>query len=671
MPIDFAAVAARFGEQIAAQPHQLMLTAEQIRRVLIKRRDAARAVEGATRMFPIIRFEDGAVAVTLAASERGLLELSTPPPGFGAQIVAGGAALLGGLSNAWAPFGSDSQEGALGRFATSFDRALADLVASIERFEAPRREMFDPRATSGGDLVGLAALAWRTLVDASARGGDIMRFTAQVRSALSIARGSEGASARSGGLESPAPEAPQRSTSEFADVATSVLGGGVIVLGVLPELLEQILSAVWIRARAWVLDQLMGIEGAVLALRETLLRDATEGVIAFADQGIDIALAIQQIVGENIAFMLRFWRRIGTAFLEAVRDFVVGLGRFLSGLVEIMKTLPDVIAALTGFDLAALIGGTTAQFGVHVTAGQLTLDSLLDKDGRSINVGKAAHFWDLLDTAQAKVDDARRRAWPFFGEKFDKADRQIRRARRLVNELFPGWSGPGPHLIEIPAEGRKLDFKSNFPNLTELLFDPSRTSVVAFIEKLGRLTEFGTGEALRRARDRFGRLGVDFSREARSAAALGSESRYEHVRDAATGLAEAVFGDEVRAARARVSEPQGAGRALESWLAGGGFELIGQAIPAYVGELARHWYAQVEHGEEPTAPVLPTSPRILREHATVGRVALPRLSMHVPSDRALDAELADEVADRFALEMRAAYESSRRKLAELAALPGS
>lgn len=665
MPIDFAAVAALFSAQLAEQARRSLLSQKGILKVLVKRRDAARAVELATRMFPVIRFEEGAVAMTLASTQRGLLELTTPPLSFGDQLAAGATSFVDGVANAAAPFRSDSQEGAIGRFARSFDGALSDLIASIRRFEVPTREMFDPRDKSAGDVVGLAALAWRTLVEASQEGGDIERFTGQLGRALKIFRAPDPD-------DDPAqPPKPERSLGEMADGFTAWMLGGTVILGVLPELIGDLLSAAWFRVRAMVLDQFMGIERTVLDLRAAILRKAVEGLVAWADKAIDVVTAVEQIVAQNIAFMLRFWRRIGTAFVTGVKDFLIGLGEFLLGVVEIMKALPAAIAGLTSFDLSRLVDSATKEFGIHlVTGGSVTLDMLLDADGRRVNASKAARLSLDLDAAQWLADKLRKEAWPFFGGKFDKADRAIGRARRLVGLLFPGWK-TGGNVVDVPPEAPPLRFTSNFPNLYETLFGGGRAArVLGFVDRLRATAELGVSETMRRARDGIGRLGTEFDRAGRQAAQLGSSAEYERIRTGATAVADRVFGPEVQRARDSLSEPSALARALEGWLAGGGFELTGQAIPAYVAELGRHWREEVEHGEEPTALLTPTSPHILRQHATLGRVALPRLTMHVPAGRTLDADLAEEVAARFALQMRDAYGTGQRRLAELAAAPG-
>jgi hypothetical protein len=107
--------------------------------------------------------------------------------------------------------------------------------------------------------------------------------------------------------------------------------------------------------------------------------------------------------------------------------------------------------------------------------------------------------------------------------------------------------------------------------------------------------------------------------------------------------------------------------AFEGWLAAGGFELIGDVIGGYVDGLAAHWRErQVAEDTEPTTVVTPTSPHLLRRNATVGRVVLPRLTVRAAPGRALDEELADAVAARFAVAVREAYAAGSQRLRDLA-----
>jgi hypothetical protein len=679
VPIDFAAVAARYGQQLAADVRRAVLAQRQIGRVLDRRREAARAVEQATRMFPVVRFHDGAVTMTLSRSQRGLLALTPPPPSVADRLAAGGMGFLRGVARAIEPFRAGGQERAIGRFATGFDRALSELVASMKRFESATPEPFDPRGRSARDVAGVAALGWRALVDASRKGGDINRLTRQLGGAMDILSGPRGLAAGGMAVAGGAPAAPDRSLVEQLDVAALQLGGGAVFLGAIPQLLERLLSAVWTRARAWLLDLLMSIERSVLDLRASLLRRAATGIVAWADRAVDIVAAVEQIIGANVSFMLRFWRRIGTEFAAGVRSFAVGLGAFLRGFVELMRALPNVLAALTRLDLTSLISGALDLRARGVPVPTLTLGSLLDEDARRVNVDLAERLFVVVLNAKQILDRGRALLGQAGGELwgrslFDKANRQFARAVWLIQTLFPGWSvgqsGEGPLVVETSPEASPLPFASNFPNLT--LFVGGRAQrVIDFVDLLRASLDHRLGELLRRTGDGFGRLAGEFERDARGAGRLGNASRFAQIHDQATGLAGRIVGSEVRAAREGAAPSDPMARAMESWLAGGGFVVIGEVIPAYVAEIARHWREQVHHGEELTTPLLPTSPRILRRRAALGRVALPRMTMRVPAGRELDVTLADEVAERFALTMRDAYATGQRRLAELAALPGT
>jgi hypothetical protein len=671
VPIDFAAVAARFGPQLALEAQRALVSQRAISLVLEKRRSAAVAVEQATRMFPIVRFYDEAVTMVVSSSQRGILAVTSPPPSFVDQLVRGGSDFVEGISRFVEPFTKGTKSGPIVRFVTSFDRALGEVVASVERFAKPTPEMFDPSRRSAGDLFGLAALGFRALAEASRKGGEIDTFVEQLRGTLAIVRGEEGGG---GTVAGPAPEAPERSLVEQLDAAALEIVSGIVVVGALPELIRLLLEAAGIRIRVWILDEFQKIERSVLDFRASMLRKSTIGLVAWADKAIDVFDAIQQVLGANIAFMLRFWRRLGSDFGEGVRSFAIGIVDFFAGFLEFIRAVPKWLDVLTGFDLTELLRPVLGWAGGLVSViPSIRIADVLDADARHVNADLADTLDSLISAEESDSELGRTLAWPWKQEFFDKVDFALAQAHELVDALFPGWGESGSHAIAIPAEAPPLVFTSNAPNIFDTLFGGGRaTKVIGLVDKLQTSLDYGMGETLRRARDGVGKFATDFEKAAADAARLRVGARFDRVAAHSTTLADTVFGPEVRDAKKAVADrpPDALAQAFESWLATGGFVLIGEVIPAYVQEIARHWREQVEHGEELTAPLLPTSPRILRQRAALGRVEVPRLTLRAPGGRELDGGLADEGAFRFSNAVSDAYETGRKRLAELAALPG-
>jgi hypothetical protein len=673
MPIDFAAIAERFRERLESEAKRATLAQRAVAQVLGKRRSTAAAVELATRGFPIVRFYDEAVTMKITAAQKGAVELTAPPQAFLDQLWRGAQA---GWEGFFRVIPRVDEATVINRFAGGLERTVAEIEASVRRFEKPTAEMFEPDARRGSDLFGLAALAFRTLAEASRRGGEVDRLTGQVRATLAIVRGGETPAAGEGA-------APARSLTETLDAAGLQLVGATVAIGVLPRLLVVLLEGAVLRVKVWLLDELTAIERHVLDFRANVFRRAFTGLTAWADRGIDIASAVHRVVGSNLAFMLRFWRELGTQVARGVRDFVVQLTNYLRDWVTLLNALPGWIDVLVRFDLSELLRSSLGR--VVSVIPSFSLSDLLDSDARRVNIGLRERLLTAIDAAEAAAGGVAGLLGPvgrwIVREKIRYVRRQARRARWLVRELFPGPSLPPGLLgtvfinppVPFPAEAPPLRFRSDAPNLYETLFGGGRGArIVGFFHGLESSVQGGISEGVTRTIGGLSQLSTVFGTAAAQAARFRRGDELERVAGEASLLAGGVFGPEVESERKALERraPDAVARAFESWLADGGFVLIGEAIPAYVGEAARHWYEQVLHGEELTAPLTATSPRILRRRAVLGKVTMRRMTLWSAPGEALEAELADRVADRFEEAVAEAYETGRARLRELAAQEG-
>jgi hypothetical protein len=151
-------------------------------------------------------------------------------------------------------------------------------------------------------------------------------------------------------------------------------------------------------------------------------------------------------------------------------------------------------------------------------------------------------------------------------------------------------------------------------------------------------------------------LGTTFAAEADRAASMGSPARLRELAAHAADMAEQVFGPEADAVQKQIAErrvdPLAA--AFEDAVAGQGFQLVGAAIPAYVGEVGRYWAGRprAEH---------PTSPHLLARRGRLGAVHLPRMTVRA-AGRSPDGALASAVAVRFRSAVGEAYLAGRREL---------
>jgi hypothetical protein len=470
---------------------------------------------------------------------------------------------------------------------------------------------------------------------------------------------------------------PARSLDERADVFTRYLAGGITVVIALPRLVGVLWEAASIALRLGVFRELERIERSVLDFRARLLRRSFTGVLGWGTKAANVAGAVHAVVGANAAFLLRLARELGTQFADAIRTFLIGpalasgpsLVRFISGFFDLARAIPGWLEAAFGFDLLQLVRDKTEYYGWALPSA--TLSDLLDSDGHRVNAFHAAVLRAVIDTAQDAADAGRALAWPFSQDWFDKKDEQLALARQLVDAMFPGWGSGGDPVVQPSAPPPFNLARPAVPNLYDTLMGGGRAErLVAIVDTFGRTLTTNLETMSRQAQAGLNDMATGFDRAAVEAARMRRDDRFTRAAGEAGVLSERVFGPEVQAQRGALARrPRDeVALAYERWLAGGGFVTVGSVIEGYVAEAAEHWRHQAAQGEEPTAPITATSPRILRQHATLGKVVLPRLTLW-GEERELDAALADEVAAKFQAAVRDAFHSGQARLAALAAAP--
>ena len=165
MPIDFAALAARFREPLRAQTAPLTPVFERLADAVKRLAEQAEAPSAPRVRIPILRYRGDALSVRLETL--GAAPFSTQPPlGFIATLRAGGQDFLDRIG--WTR-AAVRQELAIPAVVAVAADALEIVVASMERFERPFPAMFDPRARRLSDVFGLLALGYRSLLGDAAR----------------------------------------------------------------------------------------------------------------------------------------------------------------------------------------------------------------------------------------------------------------------------------------------------------------------------------------------------------------------------------------------------------------------------------------------------------------------------------------------------------------------
>lgn len=338
MPIDFAAIAARFAG-LAYQDRLANTAGRAIQAALDKRLAAARAAESGTRDLPTLRFEGAALAVRVVApAEAESLAFERP------------SAMTAGWRR-WIHAARDLPD-----FLDATDRLLAAADSSISRFAAPTPDLFDPRRATVFDIVGAGAAFYTAMTRANAPHGTIDRLCDALTTSLTMLRGgTAGPTGSPGGTATP--ESPRADSAAGppgrADEPDAMVLAGALAFVALPQFVSLLLSAIDIRVRLLALE--------MLQTAERLTRQAIAGVYqkvfgAIRGQGfhlLQLVRGIQEVVGAVVHGTIAFLLGFGTTFATAIQNFVYQLAHFLRVVVGLAEFVVDLLAFL-GFNWSEL-----------------------------------------------------------------------------------------------------------------------------------------------------------------------------------------------------------------------------------------------------------------------------------------------------------------------------
>ena len=647
MPIDFAAVAARFSEQLANQTHPMPLLFERLEEAVKKLVEQSERAERVTRAYPIFRYRDGALAVHVDPLGAALLPSATAPLGFVDGLRSGGRRFLTELG--WSGT-AVRQELALPRLLGVAADAVKDVVASIDRFRRPEAAMFDDRQRRLSDIFGLLVLGYNSLLGADAR-----------EQLLGAARGSAGLLREAQSLAPPsAPSAPGRKSAvdslvDSLDAVGEQLLAAVVLLPVLGETIAVLVHDGALAAKRAILTQLVQVESEVHALRAAAI-DGLLGAIDFGQLAADWLFAARLVVLSDIAIVTVVLPSVVQSFLSGLRAFAEGVSAWGSWLADLMEKIRSVVDAFMKIDLVGLVlrallpDWLVKRLPVpHITIDQLV--SFLLGLGEAWVKGALDVFFDGALRLINTIDHL---PWVDVSNFYWRVD-ALAKAFDIV--LTPTPPPPPDVMPTTPLAG--------FPDVYDAFFGGGRDgALVASIDALGVEVRGGLRSALAGSATMFADLGTTFAAEADRAASMGSVARMRELAADAAVLSERVFGPEADRLRAGAEsqQPDLLATAFEQAVTSGGFALVGGAIPAYVGEMRRFWATR-------RPPVdRPTSPHILARHGRLGGVRVPSMTVRA-SGRTADRQLAALVAARMHDSIGEAYVAGRREFERLGGPP--
>jgi hypothetical protein len=652
MPIDFNAIVSLFRVPLFRELNPLKDSFRRLATWLAERFRQTNALELASRDFPVVRFYNEAVTAWVDAAQHATLGPMPLPRSVWETLGAAGQSLLSGLGVA----GQSVREALILPRILGMVGAVLDLILeSLERFAQPTPALFDPSGKRASDVFGELGLFFRGFGTSLGQVQEFVGGAQAMRQAISPPPDPFErlrAAVQGGSTSGPTSAATGGTTAEMLDDVGRYITGAILALPLLPALLGNILNSAGLALRVQVLDLFQGIEAQVLRLWRRAIEFVYVGLMEHIRHITSLAAALGVLLLDNLRYYVRFGLRLGQAFMAHFTTYLHDLSVYLQYWTRLVESVRRALEAFLNFDLMPVLLGALGLPGVVLAAvpgmRRFTIDDLFDVGiGVAVTAGRIAlNIWltavegAVLAVAGGSV------LIPFVPTLNPRPIlRRIEALRRILNLV-----------VDIPA---RLPPETRLPSLAGVTFPNIYNAF------------FGTGapnfrRALAGIRDRVvaeipGILGAAaeflrgvsdvFASAAGRAARLGSVEQYRAIADRAGALAEGIFGGQASELSQRIS---GAGsdplaQSFETWVADGGFETIGQAIPLYVAEMQRYW-------QEQARAETPTSPHILRRRRPLGRVQTPRLTIRAPG-RALDEELTATVAGRFREAIQDAYQT--------------
>lgn len=623
MPIDFAVVAAAFEVPVKGQLKEIEAAFERLGKWLTKRLEAAEGLERSTREYPVLRFYNGALTVALDRSQRGALAPPGSPPSIWAPIAEAGRAAVRGLGRIGEAV---TEELALPRLTRTLAEMLETIAGAMDRYAVATRWMFDlrvPRRAS--DLFGVVALGFRAIATSDRQIRDFAGGVAALRNALrSLSSGTAGAGG--GGLGEMV--AGLRTVGRY-------LAGALLLLPLGVELIFALVREASLGLKLRLLDLFTGVEATVHELRRGVIDFFYVTLGGLGWDAMNAVVAAKVVTLHNLEVY-------GEFALLYVRHLTGGVRTFLTELSTLLRywtqAVPVMVGAIENFDLAGHFG-----MPFRFTIGDLIDFIAGDEDLR-----------DRVDRWLQAMEIASFIPGSPVNPVFVRGLREI-----LYRQLTP---------VALPAETGLPPRAPRFPDLYRSFFAPGAPPLASALGDLATSLREGTVDALRGTARGLDHASRHFFAAAGRMARLGSVSRFEALAGRADAFAAAVFGPEASELEGRLARrrPDRLAEAFEGALAGGGFELLGAAIPIYLGEVRRFWGERRRSG--PPAPT-PTSPHILARRVRAGEVRTPRATLRAAGWR-LDDGLRDQLAGRFRELVRQIYWRGEGRLATVVGTGG-
>jgi hypothetical protein len=654
MPIDFARIAALFRAPVMMRAKTMSEALARLGQWLDKRLREVKVTEMATRAFPVIWFYNGAVTVWIDRSQHGLLTPNQAAPSLGESFREGGRRFVGGLRRVGDAI---EEELAIPRLLGTTSSILDTIIAAMDRFAEPTPAMFDIRdRRSASDLFGEGALLFRAFTSSL---DQINHFASLPRRFVPLFAGSGSASATTSANQATAPgaalaQSPSQVGSSFqiSDL-TRWMVGAVLLVPIASRLIGSTINSLILAVKLAVTRGARGIEALVFGYRIKVIDFFYSFLGGFGPKAFDFLMALQGIVMMNLHFYFGFASFYLNELLVGLRSFALQLSNFLRFFTVLIEAIRSIIEAILNFDLMPILLGALGIPGAILSRipgmRTLTIDDLISM---LLGMGRIA----LRETIDSFLRALEYNPAVMALGLFTSIRTRIRALRRFLRMTLTAR----PFIAETAAPATLAPF----PDIYDAFFGPGAPNLIGSIASTSTVLQSEVSNLFTAASDFVLATGRAVSRTADAAqASLLSPQRYARINQGAEQMSNQLFDPIAAELRQRIGErSDGLARGFEQLVAGGAFDLIGNAIPLYVEQMSHYW---LDHTEEEVARPTPTSPHILARRAGLRRVRFPRLIIRA-AGRALDADLVTQISTRFKGAIEDAY---TRGLTQAAARP--
>lgn len=698
MPIslDLGALVASVNVQMQRELKMITGAFAQLGAWLGQRLAAVRPFERQTRGYPELRFVRGALTVAIDASQRGTL--AVPDPRSTLQRM--GDTFFGPFREIPTMVSTEYREARLLSALTgSLVRMVRAVEEAINRHTPPGPEMFalnQPGRAS--DIFGAAGMAaWALLggtTPAGIRSGSghaqaggmgqllqIMSNATTLQSTVAALNpervtgvfggvheqvqqlvehlGLSDTSAAGSESETDAQEAASVGLPALLDTVVRGLAGTLLILPLLPHLMGPIMAAAQLRVQDMLLRTFRAIEASVIGMRAQVIELVLVRLPRMGEQAYDVLRVVERLAIAYVDAGTRFAELLLETFLTTFEPFLKDLSKFIQRIEQFIRAILDALEAVLDYDL---MGALLDAIGYYDWPGwiremlpepvPLTIRDVVES---AFSAGRSAVQTSLDAFIQGIQNLLGTRAGRWLDEQFGLNLRvRARGLRSTVNILLSDTPAP---VLGAPIELRGTDM----PDLFAAFFGRSVESLASVGQAMARL-QGSAGQVVDAGAEMMAAMSYRFDRFAGQAARMGSVAQYETVAQSAAAASEALYGDQVQ----QLAERSGSRRqadALAQWferqVAEGGFTLIQEALPLYIGGMQEYWTgANAPAGRFGRASNLPsytpTSPHIIDRRVRLRRVEMPRLTLRVPG-HALDDALAALLAGHFKTQVEQAY----------------